>query len=38
MDSMAPLWNKSKYGHGIRRVWKILFLAFKKFLHIDGVQ
>lgn len=38
MDSMVPLWKKSKYGHGIRRDWKILFLAFKKFLHIDGVQ
>ncbi len=38
MGKMAPLWSKSKYGHGIRRVWKILFIAFKKFLHIDGVQ
>ncbi len=38
MGNMVPSWNKSKYGHGIRRVWKILFLAFKKFLHIDGVQ
>ncbi len=38
MDSMSPLWNESKYGHGIRRVWKILIIAFKKFLRIDGVQ
>ncbi len=38
MGNMAPLWNKSKYGHGIGRVWKILFLASKKFLRIDGVQ
>ncbi len=33
-----PSRNKSKYDHGIRRVLKILFLAFKKFLRIDGVQ
>jgi YihY family inner membrane protein len=38
MDNIATLWSESKYGHGIRRVWKILFLAFKKFLRIDGVQ
>ncbi len=35
---MAPLGNKSKSGHGMRQVWKILSLAFKKFLRIDGVQ
>ena len=38
MNSMAPLWHKSNHSHGIRRIWKVLFLAFKKFLHIDGVQ
>jgi Ca2+-transporting ATPase len=34
----APFRSKSKYSYGIKRVWKILFLTSKKFLHIDGLQ
>jgi YihY family inner membrane protein len=38
MDNMAPLWSKSNYGEGIKRGSRILVLALKKFLRIDGVQ
>lgn len=38
MGNMAPLSSSSKFGQWIRRVLTILRLAFKKFLHIDGVQ
>ena len=35
---MSPFKSTSIFDLRIIRVWKILFLAFKKFLRIDGVQ